>query len=113
MSTPIHHGCIGLDPDDRHRRAAIEVALLGVVTQEVLLGRYQLLNRLGAGGIGIAYAAYEVGLASHRLRRLQIFSFSTSSCDPSRLRWNHGCTAQEARAEARSSSLLLESKERR
>jgi tetratricopeptide (TPR) repeat protein/tRNA A-37 threonylcarbamoyl transferase component Bud32 len=78
-------------PDQRQQRLAIAGALFGVA---VSIGRYRLLNRLGEGGMGTVYAAFDDRLD----RKIAIKLLRTSRLDGAEARER---TLREARALAR------------
>jgi tetratricopeptide (TPR) repeat protein/tRNA A-37 threonylcarbamoyl transferase component Bud32 len=80
-------------PEQRKQRQEIEAALFG--SQEaVVYGRYRLLNRLGEGGMGVVYAAYD----DHLERKVALKLIRPSRLTSAEARER---TLREARALAR------------
>lgn len=62
MTEPVHPGALAgarLGVDMRMSRAAIRARLFGGEAQPTRLGRFVVVERVGAGGMGIVYAAYD------------------------------------------------------
>jgi tetratricopeptide (TPR) repeat protein len=90
----------GLRPDvfgesrQQRTRLAIEAALFGGDVEQLSVGRFRLLNRLGSGGMGTVYAAYDERLD----RKIAVKLIPTSRIDGTD---THERTLREARALAR------------
>jgi len=80
-------------PEQRMQRRQVEAALFGA-QEAVPYGRYRLLNRLGEGGMGVVYAAYD----EHLERKIALKLIRPSRLDGAEARER---TLREARALAR------------
>jgi tetratricopeptide (TPR) repeat protein/tRNA A-37 threonylcarbamoyl transferase component Bud32 len=81
-------------PQQRRHRQAIEAALFGASEVVVAVGRFRLLDRLGQGGMGTVYAAYDEQLD----RKIAVKLLRPRDLDSERLRER---MLREARALAR------------
>ncbi len=81
-------------PEAQLRRMEIEAALFGTATEALSLGRFRLLQRLGEGGMGTVYAAFDDRLD----RKVAVKLLRQSRLDNEELRER---TLREARALAR------------
>ncbi len=93
-NSPTHPRDLLLGPQHQLQRLAIETALFGGAAQAVALGRYRLLNRLGHGGMGTVYAAFD----DHLDRKIAIKLIHPKLFDKGEI---HERTLREARALAR------------
>jgi tetratricopeptide (TPR) repeat protein/tRNA A-37 threonylcarbamoyl transferase component Bud32 len=81
-------------PGEPRQRLAIEAALFGGAAEQLSVGRFRLLNRLGSGAMGTVYAAYDERLD----RKIAVKLIKTSQIDSTNA---HERTLREARALAR------------
>jgi tRNA A-37 threonylcarbamoyl transferase component Bud32/tetratricopeptide (TPR) repeat protein len=81
-------------PEQRRQQQEIAAALFGGAEEAVKYGRYRLLDRLGEGGMGVVYAAYD----EHLERKIALKLIRTSRLDSIQARER---TLREARALAR------------
>ena len=82
------------DPDAKRARAGVAAALFGGPAPRVRVGRYELIGRLGAGGMGVVHRAHDPEL--DRPVAVKLLRAEASSDDKARARM-----LREARALAK------------
>lgn len=91
---------LGLAPDTisvERVRAAVHRRVFGEVVEPVRIGRYTVLKRLGAGGMGVVYAAYDTALD----RKVALKLLNADTLDPAREASRRARLVREAKALAR------------